>query len=210
MGDGIKAVEMTPSEHIYTIELGSTQFVFKDKGVFGALEEGIDVVDFLPASCEGQACAEGDYIDPLTKDLYGSQIMKYVSSFRKDLPDMAREVKNDINKVFGVSINLNFNRWCERKSDRVPYAQQISLLHTDNLTHIQISDYSGDDKVDEALFTTKDGVSVYIRDFEYGLGTTIWDGSTEPCYNIDQSRYGLETFLSELDARFTKGFLREL
>ena len=210
MNNGIKAVEMTPSEHVYFIELDGTSVLFRDRGVFGEVEEGVDFVELLPESSEAQPCAKGDCLDALIKDLYGSEIKGYVSSFRQGLPTVTKRVYDDVHKTWDGMIGLNFNHWCGRENNRVPYAQHISLLHTDNLSHVQLSDYSGDGKVDEAMFTTEGEIRIRISSFEQGQDTVIWDGSIKPCYDVDQSRYGLETFLNGFDALFTKGWMREL
>lgn len=212
MADGIKAVEMTPGEHAYTIELDGRYVVFRDRGEFGKLDEGVDVFEFLPESRDGEDAGEGNYVyvDEMVADYYGPAIRRGMEGFQRDVDEAIKRVitiaERGPKSPFRMDskyINLNFNYWCGRTSDREPYSQDISLGGG-----IFISDYSGDDTTDEAIFFTAGGARVVVRSYEYGPEQRMWNGSIEPCWDVDPTRYGLEQYLGRFDSLFTSGILR--
>jgi hypothetical protein len=213
MMKGINDVVMSPKEHSYTFEINGEYIVFKDRGEFGELEDGVDVFDFEPQCREGKA-DESSYVavNEITRGLYGEKVEEGVEYFRAylglltlDIVDSIMENRRPVNRMSGAYIDLNMNYWCDRVSDREPYSQYIPGGHAASTKGVYIWDYSGDDKADRVIIKMPDGSRVEIKSIEDGPLQEMWNGSLEPCFDVDLTRQGLETYLGAFDVLYGRG-----
>jgi hypothetical protein len=211
MSNGLLDVMMSPKEHVYTFELDGECVVFRDRGEYGKVEEGVDILDFNPQSREG-GLDESGYVcvNEYARALYGQTIEKRLGDFRASLKrlipnivDTIRENPRPVGRMSGAYINLNFNYWCDRESDREPYSQDITAVYKTGT--VWIEDNTGDDKADFAKFITDSGTHVEMKSYLAGPLQEMWDHSMKPCNDVDPTRKGLENYLGLFDVLYGRG-----
>jgi len=206
MENTIKSMGITPSEHVYELEIDGVSLIFTDRGRFGEFEEGLDAVEYVDECALKSTGRSGCVLqerDSFAAGIYGEEIMHTIDRYRDDLVggllDMATwHVGSDATPrqrmLYWESIE---KRYCRECGCEAPGAEGGEVVDFDFTT--------GEGNTDWVFFKTPKGVEVDILRLGVDLDITEWDGSMAGCRERGPDISGAELFLGLVDDIFFGG-----
>ncbi len=221
-------VEMRSEEHIYKMEIAGRPITFRDRGEYGVLEPGVDVIEMGDGEdvSAPDIVSDMDPVNELLADAYRGEIMGRVCWIKGEIESVIHDVyahaERNLHVARGPSwfggtyktyVNLNFGQWCGRKSLRDPFEGQLVLDGYPRVKHGKIDrfssyDHNDDRRTDSISFAKSytDGGSLSVDILDHGDGPEreMWNGEMAPCIEIDPSRRGLEQYLAVMDEIYAR------